>query len=797
MKTVLASSDLPSMTIKTKEDRRFSTSSSRRLSSEMTMHHSSVEVYYGGAPVAVPFKWESQPGTPRVRFRETPLPPLTPPPSFLFNSPKTPNRKDSKPKGGMLHAILPRLITRKNQNYPASPASSESSSLFSPSSRYSDSASSRYTPNHKSQSRRKSFEDHDRYESPVSTLCFRIKRRSATPQPRGCNWFNNPYSVNLGVSIHDLSLLYSLWSWSLCELGVDVHEAVEENDGDNSSLVEELVGNESQGMKDDEKQGISNSGSIVHTPIACCDKDLDNDFNKKTENSKHVIVNNSFVKVVKNNNEYKSDLELIHTGFKEGREVVVFNEELNIIEICYKNAKEETSYSKYVNVVYDWMPPKCEFCKVFGHVHANSSVRPRSKEEKKQTGNVNEKQPKRIEGVKERNVNMGYRPKARENIEPVKNDGMGTNGEGVSGNNGRNNNERSGSKSPTREQWEKLEATELDEEEDVLDEVVALAKKLKITAWNVRGMCYKEIQKEAKKFIVEEKYATNHGKDRRSLLKTLLIYKTIISDHPWVLMGDWNVSLNVYDHSAGGSSKIVDMLEFKECIKKIEFEDLNSSGLHYTRIQSRLNLSSRIFNKLDRVLGNNNLWNGNIYERVLNKKAELQKIPISVDGDPHNVKLKEKKARIMKEYSTSLPDEESFLCQQAKIEWLKDEDKNKSVKVTKDVVDEFSLISGLIPNMGKCTVFFGNLYDHVKCLVKKVRSKWGKAKIAWNKICLLKQQGGLGLKDLSVWNKVLMSKHLWNLASNKESLWVKWINVIRLKWKSVWDVKIESSSSCG
>ncbi|GKE91567.1 hypothetical protein Tco_1572662, partial [Tanacetum coccineum] len=50
------------------------------------------------------------------------------------------------------------------------------------------------------------------------------------------------------------------------ELGDDVHEVVEENDGDNSGLVEELVGNESQGMKDDEKQGISNSGSTVHTP---------------------------------------------------------------------------------------------------------------------------------------------------------------------------------------------------------------------------------------------------------------------------------------------------------------------------------------------------------------------------------------------------------------------------------------------------------------------------------------------------------------------------------------------------
>ncbi|CAI9288178.1 unnamed protein product [Lactuca saligna] len=174
MKTLSGRSDVPAMSIKTRDDRRLSTSS-RRSSMEMAIHHSSLEVYYGRAPVGVPFKWESQPGTPRVRFHETPLPPLTPPPSFLFNSPNTSNKKNQKPKGGILHAVLPRLMTptRKPYNSPASPASSESSSLFSTLS-YSDSASSPYNLNR--ESRRKSFEDQDRSKSPVSTLCFRIRR---------------------------------------------------------------------------------------------------------------------------------------------------------------------------------------------------------------------------------------------------------------------------------------------------------------------------------------------------------------------------------------------------------------------------------------------------------------------------------------------------------------------------------------------------------------------------------------------------------------------------------------------
>ncbi|KAK1428614.1 hypothetical protein QVD17_17453 [Tagetes erecta] len=166
------------MSISKREDWQFSVSS-RRLSSEMSIHHlSSGEVYYGGASVAVPFKWESQPGTPRVRFRETPLPPLTPPPSFLFGLPNASNKKISKK--GIFHAVFPRLTsTRKN---PISASSeSSSSSLFSPS-WYSDSTSFLYIRNNHTQNRRRSFEDQDGLGSPVSTSCFRMMRRS-TPKP--------------------------------------------------------------------------------------------------------------------------------------------------------------------------------------------------------------------------------------------------------------------------------------------------------------------------------------------------------------------------------------------------------------------------------------------------------------------------------------------------------------------------------------------------------------------------------------------------------------------------------------
>nr|GMD73220.1 pentatricopeptide repeat-containing protein At3g62890-like [Ipomoea batatas] len=65
-----------------------------RCRSKDLSRNNSFEVYYGGAPVGVPFRWESCPGTPRVKSRETRLPPLTPPPSFM----SSPARKDAAKK---------------------------------------------------------------------------------------------------------------------------------------------------------------------------------------------------------------------------------------------------------------------------------------------------------------------------------------------------------------------------------------------------------------------------------------------------------------------------------------------------------------------------------------------------------------------------------------------------------------------------------------------------------------------------------------------------------------------------
>ncbi|GJW86813.1 RNA-directed DNA polymerase, eukaryota, reverse transcriptase zinc-binding domain protein [Tanacetum coccineum] len=64
----------------------------------------------------------------------------------------------------------------------------------------------------------------------------------------------------------------------------------------------------------------------------------------------------------------------------------------------------------------------------------------------------------------------------------------------------------------------------------------------------------------------------------------------------------------------------------------------------------------------------------------------------------------------------------------------------------------------------------------------------GKAKVAWSIVCKPKDQGGLGIKSLHKWNEVLLVSQLWKLIERKESLWVKWVNTIKLKNLSIWEV---------
>ena len=44
------------------------------------------------------------------------------------------------------------------------------------------------------------------------------------------------------------------------------------------------------------------------------------------------------------------------------------------------------------------------------------------------------------------------------------------------------------------------------------------------------------------------------------------------------------------------------------------------------------------------------------------------------------------------------------------------------------------------------------------------------AKVSWKEVCLPKQEGGLGVKDLKAWNKALMLRHFWHLIFDESNI---------------------------
>ncbi|KAF3433300.1 hypothetical protein FNV43_RR24402 [Rhamnella rubrinervis] len=111
---------------------------SRLMSKETSTANSSCRVYYGEASGAVPFMWESQPGTPKHPFSDTSMnPPLTPPPSYSASSAANSksqsmqNNKISKPKLLANTIFFLKKSSVKSSSAVSSLSSSSSSSSWS------------------------------------------------------------------------------------------------------------------------------------------------------------------------------------------------------------------------------------------------------------------------------------------------------------------------------------------------------------------------------------------------------------------------------------------------------------------------------------------------------------------------------------------------------------------------------------------------------------------------------------------------------------------------------------------
>ncbi|GKE05260.1 RNA-directed DNA polymerase, eukaryota, reverse transcriptase zinc-binding domain protein [Tanacetum coccineum] len=69
-------------------------------------------------------------------------------------------------------------------------------------------------------------------------------------------------------------------------------------------------------------------------------------------------------------------------------------------------------------------------------------------------------------------------------------------------------------------------------------------------------------------------YASNNADERRRLWKDLDIHKRFAGQHPWVLLGDFNVTSDVTEHLAGMANRSQDMQEFFDTANSLEINDI-------------------------------------------------------------------------------------------------------------------------------------------------------------------------------------------------------------------------------
>ncbi|GKC61007.1 RNA-directed DNA polymerase, eukaryota, reverse transcriptase zinc-binding domain protein, partial [Tanacetum coccineum] len=155
-----------------------------------------------------------------------------------------------------------------------------------------------------------------------------------------------------------------------------------------------------------------------------------------------------------------------------------------------------------------------------------------------------------------------------------------------------------------------------------------------------------------------------------------------------------------------------------------------------------------------------------------------------------------------------------------------------SVRIVKETMMEFSEILRLVPNIDKSTVFFGSVKEEDKRKILDILPfAVGKLPMKYLGVPLItKKLGYTDCKQLIDKVKVLASLNvywagvflipkavvkdidkvlkgfLWckgeikrgkfkNIAEGKDTLWVKWVNVVKLKGKNLWEIQEEYNDS--
>nr|GEU39994.1 hypothetical protein [Tanacetum cinerariifolium] len=193
----------------------------------------------------------------------------------------------------------------------------------------------------------------------------------------------------------------------------------------------------------------------------------------------------------------------------------------------------------------------------------------------------------------------------------------------------------------------------------------------------------------------------------RQLWSNLDMHKYVVRGFPWVLMGDFNVALNLEVSFSSSLTLNSAMYDFKACVIKIEVMDFNVTGLHFTWNQKPKG-GGGVLKKLNRIMevmkrhqntqiDGHNMFKvvsktkllkkplrkllhdqGNLYERVNKLRLELDEVQKALDTNLAIPILHEEECVYVQAFNEAKLDEERFLKQKAKVVWLEAGDTNST-----------------------------------------------------------------------------------------------------------------------
>ncbi|GKE53700.1 RNA-directed DNA polymerase, eukaryota, reverse transcriptase zinc-binding domain protein, partial [Tanacetum coccineum] len=247
-----------------------------------------------------------------------------------------------------------------------------------------------------------------------------------------------------------------------------------------------------------------------------------------------------------------------------------------------------------------------------------------------------------------------------------------------------------------------------------------------------------EVLTSQKSFYCTFIYAANKGRDGKELWKELNLNKRVIRNSAWVIMGDVNNCVNdveiedinctrvyftwtksllnpdakilkkidrvmsnyefitqfnnanvvflpfgIFDHSSAIlkipqvmvkknksfriANYITDKVEFKDLVR--EKWEVNINGHSMYRLVKKLKSLKPHLNKL-------NWSNGNLFQKTAVLKVKLHEVQSKINKDPTNKMLRAEGVEVLKSYIEAAEEEEKLLMQKAKVQRLREGDKN-------------------------------------------------------------------------------------------------------------------------